>query len=212
MKRQEEERKRSIGEGVISFIANNSLIITLIVSILTIFAIYQMANNNFHQGTIDENDVRQLIKDINALYEVELIEEVTYLRIEEALNTFIRKAWTGEEITKEDVENYNEVIEEINIVNYSAKKLRNGKEYCEGLRWDLKSYLYNKIVAENRMELTQEEYDAFWILYSNCIGENKETYEQFFEYAEKLYSKYVKEDYTELFENGNPMQILRSIS
>ena len=215
MKEHEEKRnlneergeKRELLKGLI---ANLKGVVVIVIIALIINPILN-SNDTFRKGTYGETSVKELIDDMPTLYQAEFISEDVYQQIEDAISTFALKAWQDEEITKEDIENYNKAIESIEISKYSSEKLGNGKNYRKGFRYDFKAYLYRIILGASN-DLPEEKYDALFLLYKNCIGGSEKEYEQFFKYAEKLYSEYVQQDYVELLANGDTVQILNSIS
>ena len=118
--------------------------------------------NCYDWGVIDMILTLSLKEDVIALYKSDDITDEQMKEFVEAYLNIIDVALSNDDISPEAINNYNEVIKEIDLISYGTYKLKStGEDYLRGLKGCLVATSCRDIAEYYKELIPKEKYESF---------------------------------------------------
>lgn len=161
--------------------------------------------NTYDWGVLQMKHLLSLQEDVIAFYKSDDITDEQMKEFVEAYLNIIDVSLRNDDITPEAINNYNEIIKEINLIDYDdTYKLRStGAEYRRGLKGYLVANSCWQIVEYYRELIPEEKYESFVKIASvnlNIVTECENNTQIVIEHGRDLIQEYI----------GDPDEVLVS--
>lgn len=118
--------------------------------------------NDYDWGVIQMNQILLLKNDVITFYKSDDITDEQMEEFVEAYLNIVDVALRNDDITPEAINNYNEIIKEINLIDYDIYRLKStGADYRRGLKGFVVANSYRQIAEYYKELIPEEKYESF---------------------------------------------------